>query len=179
MKKLFIFTIVIVQLLGCSSPKTQGTQSSNPYSQYIRYYNKADIDSIIQHNDYTIIFGWTEWCRGGHNQLKEYLIPFLKEKRDNIGVISICCANPNKLVDFVEQNDCKHPIYLLSGSWSGLDKWRLNRRFHAIFDNYQSVNYVPIAILCDNQKQILNWDAVNKVYHGLGSSILQIKNNNY
>jgi len=179
MKKFFIFTIVIVLFWSCSSSSIQDMHSDNPYSQYVKSYKKTDIDSIIHNNDFTIIFGWTEWCQASHNQLKEYLIPFLQDKPANIGVISICCSNSEKLVNFLKEYDFKCSTYLLPNSWSGLDKWRLNRRFHALFDNYKSVNYVPITILCDSKKQILNRDTINEDYHGVGTSILQIKNNFY
>jgi glutaredoxin-related protein len=165
--------------LGCTSPNIQNVQSNNPDSQYIKHYNKAELDSIIQHNTYTVIFGWTEWCEAGHNQLKDYLIPFLKEEHTNIGVISICCADFEVLADFLEKNDYKFPVYLLPGSLGGLDKRKLNKLFHKLFDNYKSVNYVPIVLLCDPQKQILNWDAINGKYQGVAASILQAKDNFY
>jgi len=179
MKKFFSFLITIVLLLGCSAPSTQDLHSSNSYFQYIKNYSEVELDSIIQHSRYTIIFGWTQWCQASQNQLKEYLIPFLKKKPDDIGVISVCCANSEKLLDFLEKNDYKHSVYLLSGSWGGLDKQRLKGRFHALFGSSISVNYVPIVILCDAQKQILNWDTINKCYRGIGSTILQIENNQY
>ena len=175
MKKILPFIITITLLCGCS---TQPLQLSSADFQYIKLYNQADFDSIIQHNDSTIIFAWTEWCGASHNMLKRYLIPFLKEKPDNIGIISICCANPSKLTSFIEENECKHVVYLLSESWSGLDKWKFNKFFHAQFDNYHSVNYVPIVILCDKQKQILNWDAASEQYLDVGSVIWQIENSN-
>jgi glutaredoxin-related protein len=175
MKKSLIYTSLIILFCVCSSSNKPVFQSDNEYNRYIKEYEKMEIDSIIQQNDYTIIFAWTEWCKASQNQLKEYLIPFLKEIPDNIGVVSICCTETNKLVDFLTENDFKHPVYLLSGSWSGLDKWRLNRRFHALLDDYKSVNYLPIVILCNTQKQILNWDTNNKRYYGIAYSITLIK----
>lgn len=177
MKNLFTSFVTIVIFWGCSSTSIQETQSDN--SHYIKHYAQADIDSIIQHNNYTVIFGWTEWCKASQNQLKEYLIPFLEEKPDNIGIVSVCCASSDKLINFLEKNDYKYTVYLLSGSFGGLDKQRLKRRFQALFDNYKSVNYIPIVILCDSQKQILNWDTTSNCYHGIGTTILQIKNNQY
>ena len=134
-----------------------------------------EIDSIIQHNDYTIIFGWTEWCGASQIRLKESLIPFLAEIPENIGVISICCSNADKVANFLKENECKYPVYLLSGSWGGLDKVRFNRFFHALFKNYKSVNYIPIVILCDVQKQVLNWDTTTNRYYEIDYSIQQIK----
>jgi glutaredoxin-related protein len=176
MKKFFIYISIIILFCGCSSSNNPVFQSDNEYNQYIKAYQKTEIDSIIQHNDYTIIFGWTEWCRASHNELKKHLIPFLAEIPDNIGVVSICCGNADKVANFFKENDCKYPVFLLKGSWSGLDKVRLNRRFHALFNNYKSVNYVPIVILCNSQKQILNWDTINHHYDGISYSIHRIKN---
>jgi len=173
-EKVLILTIILLQFLGCTSPKNKDIYSDNPYSQYIKIYDKIEIDSIIQHNNYTIIFAWTEWCKASHSQLKEYLIPFLEEKPVNVGVISICCFDYDKLADFLQENDYRRPVYLLPGSWGGLDKRRLNKQFHALFDNYKSVNYVPIVILCDSQKDILNRDTIYGQYQGVGSSILQV-----
>jgi len=175
MNKTLIFTSAIILFFGCSSQNEHFIQSENYYYQYINKYNQMEIDSIIQYNDYTIVFAWTEWCKASHNQINEYLIPFLQKNYANIGVISICCADPKKLVEFLEKNDYKYPVYLLS-SWKGLDKWRLNSRFHALFDGYKSANYVPIVILTNAQKQILNLDTINGEYRGIGSTILEIKN---
>jgi len=179
MKKLLICISTVILCWGCFSQNERNSHSDNVYHKYIREYNKLEIDSIIQDNDYTIIFAWTQWCRASHSQLKDHLIPFFSEIPDNVSVISICCTDASKLADFLKENDCKYPVYLLSGSWMGLDKWRLNRHFHTLFGNYKSVNYVPVVILCDTQKQILNWDTINKDYHGINYSILQIKNNTY
>ena len=179
MKKNLILIIAIIQLWGCTSSNIQNFQSDNPYSQYIKHYHKAEIDSIILHNDYTVIFAWTGWCRASHNQLRDYLIPFLKEEPVSIGIVSICCANFEMLTDFLEKNDYDYPVYLLPSSLGILDKRKLNKHFHKLFDSYKSVDYVPIVILCDNQKQILNWDTINGRYHGVGTSILQVKDNFY
>jgi hypothetical protein len=175
MKNFLIYTSIITLFCGCSSSNKPVFQLDSEYNQYVKAYQKTEIDSIIQHNDYTLIFAWTEWCMASQNQLKEYLIPFLAEIPDNVGVIPIACTSADKVADFLKENDCKHQVFLLEGSLGGLDKVRFNRHFHALFDNYQSVNYVPIVILCDSQKQILNWDTINKCDIGIGSTILQIK----
>jgi len=177
MKKLVVFIITFIHLLGCSLTPFRSAQSNNPYSIYIYDYEKSEIDSIIQHNEYTLIYAWTEWCTASKSQLIEYLAPFLEEKPENIGIVSICCANSGNLIGFLEENNYEYPVYLLSGSIGVLDKWRLNRSFHALFDCYKSVDYVPIVLLCDKQKQILNWDSINACYDGVGTSIIQIKNN--
>jgi hypothetical protein len=175
MKKILISLSAII-LFGCgSSSNKDGFKSDNDYCQYVKEYQKTEIDSIILHHDYTIIFAWTEWCAAGHHEFKEHLKPFLETKSGNIGVVSICCADKEIIANLLKENDCKYPTYLLSKSWSGLDKWRLNRFFHSLFDSYKSVSYVPIVILCDSQKTVLNWDNVRNDYNGIAQSIEQIK----
>jgi len=175
MNKLLFYSNIFILFFGCTSHNNQNFKLNDNSSQYIKEYNKTEIDSIIQHNDYTIIFGWTEWCRASQSELKEHLVPYMKKAPANIGIISICCGNYEKIKDFLRINKCEHSIYLLSDSWGGLDKWRLNKRFHKLFDKYKSVNYVPIVILCDTQKQILNWNTNDKRYNGIAYSISQIK----
>ena len=103
----------------------------------------------------------------------------MREEHANIGVVSVCCFDFGMLTDFLEKNDYKYPVYLLSGSLGGFDKRKLNKHFHKLFDNYKSVDYVPIVILCDRQKQILNWDTINGRYHGVATSIRQAKDKFY
>ncbi|MDR1112591.1 MAG: hypothetical protein LBL18_02370 [Bacteroidales bacterium] len=173
--KIFLISIIAIVLLGCgSSSNKNDLKSDNAYFQYVKEYRKTEIDSIILHHDYTIIFAWTEWCVASHYEFKDHLKPFLESKSDNIGVISICCGDANTVANLLRENDCKYPTYLLSGSWSGLDKWRLNRFFHSLFDSYKSVNYVPVVILCNPQKAILNWNNVHNDYNGIAQSIVQI-----
>jgi len=176
MKKVLLCISIIVLFWGCSSTNTINFQSDNEYNQYIKEYQKSEIDSIIQHHDYTIIFGWTEWCKASHHELKKHILSFLAEKPDNIAVISICCANADTLAKLLEENDYKYPVYLLANFWAGLDKVKLNRCFRTLFNNYKSANYVPVVLLCNTQKEILNWDMMNNCYHGIDYSIWQIRN---
>ncbi|MCL2074228.1 MAG: hypothetical protein FWH18_09920 [Marinilabiliaceae bacterium] len=174
---LFVF---VVLFCSCAWSQQSNIESKDQYDsdfyQYIIPYKQTEIDSIILNNDYTIFFAWTEWCGGGHFHLKEDLFPFLKVKPNNIGVVSLYCGSTDKAIALLKENDCRYPVYLLSDSFGGFDKIKFNRFFKKIFKNYKSVNYVPIVILCDSQKQILNWNKVNKDYDGIGSAILLLKN---
>ena len=155
-----MFSILVLSCL----PSHNGNTNSNDetacvFYQYIKKYQKSEIDSIIQNNDTTIVIAWTEWCRGSHNTLKN-LIPVLNGKSDNIGIISIYCGDKSKLVSILAENDYKYPVYLLSDSYRGFDKIKFNRLFHKLFNNYKSVNYVPVEIICNSQKQVLNMDTI-------------------
>jgi len=157
--KIIIKTSLFFYVLFCCCLLSQSnnTLPNEDFYQYIKEYDKMSIDSIIQNNDSTIIFAWTEWCKGSHYSLKN-LIPVLNGKSVNIGIISIYCGDINKLAEILEENDYKYPVYLLSSSLGGLDKVKFNSLFRKLFNNYKSVNYIPIQILCNSQKQILNTD---------------------
>ena len=164
MKNIKTSLIIYVLFFSCFSSHSDNSASNKIYYyedfyQYVKKYDKILIDSIIQNNDSTIIFAWTEWCKGSHNRLKN-LIPVLNKKPVNIGIISIYCGNINKLAEILEENDYKYTVFLHSSSLGGIDKIKFNILFCKLFNNYKSVNYVPIEIICNSQKQILNTDTI-------------------
>ncbi|MCL2073870.1 MAG: hypothetical protein FWH18_08120 [Marinilabiliaceae bacterium] len=174
MKRLLIFITALIFFCGCFPfAKSQSDDVFSRY-QYIKKYVDSEIDSIIKHNDYTIIYAWTEWCYGSKSTLMNIVFPFLKEIPENVGFISIFCGDADQLAEFLNENNVEHTVYILSSSARGLDKVKFNRHFSRFFNNYKSVNYVPIELLCNSQKQILNWNKLHKKYF---LSYWHIKNN--
>ena len=161
-RALFIFALV----LFCGCFPLAKSRSDEVYSQYqhIKKYVDFEIDSIIKHNDYTIIYAWTEWSYGSKYTLINTVFPFLKEIPENVGFNSIFCGEVDQLAKFLKENNCEHTAYILSSSARGLDKVNFNKHFRRFFNNYKSINYVPIELLCNSQKQILNWNELYKMY---------------
>ena len=164
MKIIKFLLIYIVLFCSCLSSQNDNKQLNNDFHQYVKKYDSIEIDSIILNNDTTVIVAWTEWCKGSHDGLK-YLKQFNNGKSDNIGIICVYCGDKFKLTNILEEFDYKYPVYLLSASSGGVDKVKFNRLFHKLFNNYKSVNYVPIQILCNSQKQILNLNTIIHIKH--------------
>ena len=166
--------VCIILFFNCWSSQNSDNQPNNihnnPFYQYVKKYNKNEIDSIINNNDTTIIVAWTEWCIGGQDRFKN-LIPVVNGKSDNIGFISIYCGDKGKLVNILAENDFKFPVYLLSNSLGGIDKVRFNRLFSGLLKNYKSVYYVPVVIICNSQKQVLNRDTMVQVNYETNNGV--------
>ena len=132
-------------------------------SDSIYDYKQNKIDSIISHNNLTIIYLWTEWCDGSRFHFIKDVAPYLQQKPDNIGFISIFYGNVKELKTILTEAKCDYPTFVIN-SWSGLDKVRMYKLLNSFLKDYKRMSYVPISVICDKNGNILNYNEDRKKY---------------
>jgi hypothetical protein len=151
----------ILFLIRCTYNPSNDTLSGN--NPYIKEYNQHEIDSILVNNDTTIIYVWTEWCIGATGHFTRDVVPFLKQKPENIGFISLFFGVEKNLVSILENNQCTYPTYCLK-SRRGHDKISAYLLLSSFLGDYKFANYIPISLLCNKEGNILNYDHESKEY---------------
>jgi hypothetical protein len=133
---------------------------------FVRAYNQTEVDSIIANNDTTIIFLWTEWCNASQNVFKENIVPFLSQKANNIGFISIFYGKEDVIASILENNQCLYPSYCLT-SYSGIDKRSMYYLLNSFLEDYKQMDFVPISLMCNKNGNILNYEDEIDEYSGI------------
>ena len=157
MKKIIIILSVFVLVAGSCR------QSTNKRDKIISSENVNNIDSIIANNNLTIIYLWTEWCYGSREHFIEDVVPYVQQKSDTIGFISIFCGSEEVLESILLETECDYPIFRIK-SWGGLDKNRMYKLLNSFLKDYKKMDYVPVAVMCDKNGNILNYDKDKKEY---------------
>ena len=73
-------------------------QSDNIYD-----YEQKKVDSIIAHNNLTIIYLWAEWCYASRSHFTNDVAPYLLQKSDTIGFVSIFYGSKKELKKFLRK----------------------------------------------------------------------------
>ena len=137
---------------------TISEQSSNIYD-----YRQNKIDSIISNNNFTIIYLWTEWCGASRFHFIEDVAPFLRQKPDSIGFISIFYGDINELESILLETKCDYPTFIIK-SWKGWDKIRIYKLLNSFLKDCKKMNYVPVSVICNKNGDILNYNEDKKEY---------------
>jgi len=148
--------ILFFNFMSCS--RIVSEQSNKIYD-----YDQNKIDSIIAHNNITIIYLWTEWCSGSRSHFIEDVVPFLQQKPDNIGFISIFYGSINELETILLESGCDYPTFRIK-SWGGLDKIRMYKLLNSFLKDYKKMDYVPVSVICDRNGNILNYSKDKEAY---------------
>ena len=134
------------------------------------------IDSVIANNNLTIIYLWTEWCEGCRYHFREDVVPYLQQKNDTIGFISIFYGSEEMLDSILLETECDYPIFRIN-SRRGLDKNRMYKILNSFLKDYKKMDYVPVAVMCDKNGNILNYDENKKEYSHIIDCIRSISCN--
>lgn len=113
------------------------------------------INNVIEDNEYTVIYFGAHWCGPCTWVFENKMTEILDTDYDNLRCVTIFFDSGNK----VEKNEniLKYSPILLPSLGGGLDKMRTNDILSDVFADYKNVNYMPVMILCDKEKNILNY----------------------
>jgi len=152
------------------------TGCSNFISNNISDSERNEIDSIIAHNNLTITYLWTEWCGGSREHFIQDVVPYLLQKSDTIGFISIFYGTEEVLESILLETECDYPIFRIE-SLGGLDKNRMYKLLNSFLKDYKRMNYVPVSVICDKNGNILNYDEDKKEYSHIVDCIESVGSN--
>jgi hypothetical protein len=167
--------LFIVVVTACSSKQDNlftDSELESKYGHCIKEYQQSEVDSIIANNTYTVIFVWTDWCSASKEMFSQYAQPFLEQKPDSIGFISIFYGNEDTLMSALSTEECANVTYLFS-SMGALDKIRVYYLFKSFLNGYKLMNYMPVSLLCDKEGNICNYNTKTKDYSFIGECIRQ------
>lgn len=131
------------------------------------------INNVIENNEYTVIYFGAHWCGPCTWVFENKMTEILDADYDNLGCITIFFDSGDKIRN--NENIMKYSPILLP-SFSGLDKMRTNDILGEIFSDYNKVNYMPIMMLCDKEKNILNYTMERYIQFDKNSIDRMIKN---
>lgn len=152
-----LFAFQACQLNGPSRGKDNGWDS---------------IPEVIETHDSTVIFVWSSWCQAGRLTFMETVVPYLNNPNENIGFV---------LVHFGKKDDVPEEVlerykFINQSSHGGLDKMVANIRFKVLLKEYCYQNSMPMTILVDRQRRVLNYDSEKGEYQSLREILWQIRN---
>ena len=165
MKRICFMSVLLIGFACC-------TRSVSDLSDLER----SAIDSVITHNDSTIIYLWTDWCSASQDHFIKDVVPYLQQKSGSIGFISIFYGKEDKLASILSESNCSYPTYRID-SKGGLDKYRMSKLLKSFLRDYNQMDYVPVSVLCDRKGNILNYDETTKEYSGIVNCILSVGGN--
>jgi hypothetical protein len=142
-------------MFSCSSNKIKERETSD-YSAYLKEYNKSEIDSIIENHSYTFVYVWTNSCGACEHVLIEEIAPYLKNKPDSIGFVSMAFSPSDIVLRFMEKYKLQIPTYICSNSQEQENGKRMDEILNTIFEDHNPTTGVPMTILCDRKKNIFN-----------------------
>jgi hypothetical protein len=167
------FSVVWIGLLSMLFINCNNSDNVTGNYSFVQVYNQKGIDSIISNNDTTVIFLWTEWCNASRSVFKKHVIPFIEQKADNIGFISVFYGKEETLATILQDNQCFYPTYCLT-SYSGIDKINIYYLLNSSVKNYKLMNFVPVSIICDKNGNILNYEEETNEYSHIVDCIWRI-----
>ena len=135
---------------------------------------RNEIDNIIANNNLIIIYLWTEWCGGSRQHFINNVVPFLQQKSDTIGFISIFYGTEEMLDSILLETKCDYPIFRIE-SMGGFDKNRIYKLLNSFLKDYKRMNYVPVSVVCDKNGNILNYDEDKKEYSHIVDCIKSVE----
>ena len=168
MRFILVSFILILFFSFTSCNRTVSEQSNNIYD-----YEQNKIDSIIAHNNMTIIYLWTEWCYGSRFHFIKDVVPYLQQKSDSIGFISIFYGNIKNLESIIIETECDYPTFIIN-SRGGWDKIRMSKLLKSFLKDYRQMDYVPVSLICDKKGNILNYNTEEKKYSHITDCILSV-----
>ena len=97
------------------------------------------------------------------------MIDIIDENYDNVETVVIFFDSGNVIQN--NETIMKYSPILLQ-SLSGVDKTRVNGILKKLFKNPERINYMPVMILCDKEKNIINYDVDSKRYRQFGKNYI-------
>ena len=149
----FLFAVAFIPACSFFSDKIK----ENPYG--IEAYSQEKVDSIIKNHPYTIIHAWRLSCGACQNTLINHVYPYLANKPDSIGFISITSTNYKQVIRFMEMNNCEVPSFFFADTVTDKNKFAFyHYLFLSIFKDYEPTYHAEadLTIVCNNKKEILN-----------------------
>lgn len=163
--------VIICALIGClvmlalAYSKTKGATDNNAVSANLENevaqgwqgYERKIAEDITATHDTTVFYFMTSWCQASRRNFENNLKPFLGNATDDKAIVVVFLGDPKKawtLTDlnenvFVFNRPSKNPL---------MDKLFINKECKALFADYKRVNYVPVGIVCNRNREILNWN---------------------
>ncbi|MDR2009896.1 MAG: hypothetical protein LBQ22_05395 [Bacteroidales bacterium] len=126
----------------------------------VQQITAEDINTIIEHKEYTALFFYTTWCGASIENLETHIKNTLDtldldDEELSIAIIGLA-KNKNQIEELTKKYDINYTTYYLNSPiGSGIDKSVINKTLKKIFNDYESKNSVPIGLLCNNKKEIL------------------------
>ncbi|MDR0790453.1 MAG: hypothetical protein LBO06_06630 [Bacteroidales bacterium] len=178
-KGIFIILVIFIAVSACSGSAVDNTPIKNITSngRFVQAVSIEQIDSIVSSSKYSIIYCWGTWCKPCISALQNEITQYLDTKDDDsTAFIPICIGgNADKALEVLSTIDFQYGSYLFCSTSTAFDKYILNSKFKDLFNNYEKVDYVPLVLLVDSKKDILNYDIQTKSYYPLLETLGRLK----
>ena len=102
----------------------------------------------------------------------ENVVPYLNNPNEDIGFVLIHFGDKDEISEAV----LERYLVINQSSYSGVDKIVANTRFKVLLKDYRYQNSMPMVILVDRQRHVLNYDSEKSVYLSLGEILWHIRN---
>jgi len=163
--------VVICALIGClvvlalAYSKTKGATGNdavgadleNGLAQGWQGYERKVAESIIATHDTTVFYFMTSWCQASRRNFENNLKPFLGNATEGKAIVVVLLGDSEKAWTPADLNENVFVFNRPSKTPIG-DKLFINKECKALFADYKRVNYVPVGIVCNSNREILNWN---------------------
>ncbi|MDR1792806.1 MAG: hypothetical protein LBR36_05130 [Bacteroidales bacterium] len=162
---LLLIFIMLLMLCNCGrsisinfADSEEKTDTSMQDVDIRNYYSCIhEIDSIIKSNDTTIFFCWIDAWPGCGRMFEMYVAPFLEQKPENIGFVSIFLGREHNLSNLLKKTNCTYPTY--QAAWdSEMDAIRIYCVLNSHVKGYKFKGTVPTSVMCNKEGDILNYN---------------------
>ena len=150
MKKLLLFSCVVLMTLLCASCHTSKNQNALGY-------DRSKVEEIIVGHDTTILYFMTSWCQAGQSDFERNLKPYLNKASDTKAIVVVCVGELEQVSSL--ENVAENVRFFEVPSLNSLsDKIFINKECKKLLKGYKRVNYVPVRLVCNRHGEILNWN---------------------
>ena len=161
MRKLLpVFGIMLVSLMiSCSSVE----------NKHLGNYDRQQVAEVIASHDTTILCFMTSWCLAGQHDFENNLKPYLGNASDTKAIIVVCIGELEEVMSLKGINGNVF-LYNKVSRQGFFDKIFINNECRKMLKDYKRVNYVPLGLVCNRQREILNWNTdkeLNRTYGAL------------
>ena len=112
------------------------------------------ISNTMEANDYTVIYIGAHWCGPCSTVFEDKMSKIIDSNYENIGCVTIFFDAVGKIKN--NENIMKYSPVILPSIGGIVDKMTANNILKEVFQDYESVNYMPIMILSDKEGNIIN-----------------------
>lgn len=109
----------------------------------------------IESNDYTVIYVGAHWCGPCSVVFENKMTHIIDADYENVGCMTIFFDAAGKIKN--NEDIMRYSPVILPSVGGIVDKVTANRILKKVFQDYESVNYMPIMILSDKERNILNY----------------------
>jgi thiol-disulfide isomerase/thioredoxin len=165
-------------LFSCSTSTKESIKNIKGNGVFVQKISVSDLDEIISSGDFTIIYCWGTWCSPCLTTLGSEINNILDTlNNERIKIIPICIGgNEEKSLEVLKKIKFKYGSYLFSKTGNSLDKYFMNDMLKQLFPNYKKQNYLPLVLLVDKNKNIINFNKDEDDYLSFLESLLSLKN---